>query len=75
VTTHENRLIYNLPLPTDTSNDISVKRCLAATDIAEARIVTGSHPSDDTGIVLARVIRDLSMCALADKATDLLRIS
>jgi len=74
-TTHENRLFYNLPLSTFTLNDIGVKRSLASTDVAEARIMTRSHPSDDLAIVPAGQIRDLSMRALADEPPHLLRVS
>ena len=64
-----------MPLPTVTSNDIGVKRSVASTDVAEARIMTRSHPSDYIAIVAAGQIRDLSVCALADEPTHLLRIS
>ena len=42
---HQDALIDNLPLPRDTSNNISVKRSVAPTNVAKFLVVARAHPN------------------------------
>ena len=53
--------VDNLPLATDTANNVRMKRSVTATDIAKLRIVSGEHPNGNPAVVLPLVVCDLSV--------------